>query len=360
MRFSAVVVVSFISVFALSLSFTAAVLAACIVERMPSEAAAPLTRHLGKDCTAQEREAQAVTAAELLAAFRSGKGVDLSGMVLTGDLMLDELPLVFVKTLDVLSPRVQDAILKQRLQQVRVISGPILIRNSLVRGRIATNLKEGYLVVKGPVTMTGTTFERSVDFSHAAFAGSVDFSEAVLLREGFFIRALFSQAARFEKTAFGVHSRFHKAVFSETVTFLRAGFNGLAEFLEVTFEKDASFSRTYFKLGTGFSASRFRGVLDFSEAMFEREAFFLFTVFEGDAYFRRTTFRALADFTDAEFMGVNDFAKVFFQIEPRFIRTKMSGTNQSPGGLHDPRFLYGIAAALLIFTILFVLFLRKG
>ena len=360
MRFSAVVVVSFISVFALSLSFTAAVLAECIVERMSSEAAAPLTRHLGRDCTAQEREAQAVTAAELLAAFRSGKVVDLSGVVLTGDLMLDELPLVFVKTLDVLSPRVQDAILKQRLQQVRVISGPILIRNSLVRGRIATNLKEGYLVVKGPVTMTGTTFERSVDFSHAAFAGSVDFSEAVLLREGFFIRALFSQAARFEKTAFGVHSRFHKAVFSETVTFLRAGFNGLAEFLEVTFEKDASFSRTYFKLGTGFSASRFRGVLDFSEAMFEREAFFLFTVFEGDAYFRRTTFRALADFTDAEFMGVNDFAKVFFQIEPRFIRTKMSGTNQSPGGLHDPRFLYGIAAALLIFTILFVLFLRKG
>lgn len=360
MRFSAVVVVSFISVFALSLSFTAPVLAECVVERMPSEAAAPLTRHLGKDCTAQEREAQAVTAAELLAAFGSGKGVDLSGVVITGDLMLDELPLASVTTLDVLSPRVQDAILKQRLQQVRVISGPILIRNSLVRGRIATNLKEGYLVVKGPVTMTGTTFERSVDFSHAAFVESVDFSEAVLLREGFFIRALFSHAARFEKTAFGVHSRFHKAVFSETVTFLRAGFNGVAEFLEVTFEKDASFSRTYFKLGTGFSGSRFRGVLDFSEAMFEREAFFLFTVFEGDAYFRRTTFRALADFTDAEFKGVNDFAKVFFQIEPRFIRTKMSGTTQSPGGLHDPRFLYGIAAALLIFTILFVLLLRKG
>lgn len=360
MRVSAVVVVSVISVFALSLSFTAPVLADCVVERMPSESAVPLTRHLGKDCTAHEREAHAVAAAELLAAFRSGKGVDLNGVVITGDLMLDELPLVPVPPRDVLPPRVRDAILTRGLQQVRVVSGPILIRNSLVRGRIATNLKEGYLVVKGPVAMTGTTFERSVDFSHAAFAESVDFSEAVLLREGFFIRAIFSQPARFEKTAFGVHSRFHMAVFSESVTFLRAGFNGLAEFLDVTFEKDASFSRTYFKLGTGFSGSRFLGLLDFSEAVFQREAFFLFTIFEGDAYFRRATFRALADFTDAEFKGVNDFAKVFFSIEPRFIRTKRSGTSQSPGGLHDPRFLYGIAAALLIFTILFVLLLRKG
>ncbi len=360
MRFSAVVVVWVIVVFALSLSFATLLLAECEVERRPLEAAPLLTRHLGKDCTAQQRDAQAVTAAELLAAFKSGKGVDLSGVVITGDLMLDELPLVSVPTLDVLSPRVQDAIQKQHLRQVRVISGPILIRNSLVRGRVATNLKEGYLVVKGPVIMTGTTFERSMDLSHAAFVESVDFSEAVLLREGFFIGALFSRTARFEKTAFGVHSRFHKAVFGEAVTFLRAGFNGLAEFLEVTFEKEASFSRTYFKLGTGFSGSHFLGGLDFSEALFEREAFFLFTVFEGDAYFRRTTFRSLADFTDAEFKGVNDFSKVFFQVEPRFIRTKGSGASQSPGGLHDPRFLYGIAAALLIFTVCFVLFLRKG
>src|SRR5213593_1944017 len=113
----------------------------------------------------------------------------------------------------------------------------------------------------------------------------------------------------------------------------------------------------------GPTLSRGRGflaLLDFSEAVFEREAFFLFTIFEGDAYFRRATFRALADFTDAEFKGVHDFAKVFFQIEPRFIRTKRSGSSQAPGGLHDPRFLYGIAAALVIFTVLFVLLLHKG
>ena len=83
MRFSVVVAVSVIPVLTLSLPFTAVVLADCVVERKSTESAVLLTRHLGKDCTAQEREAQAVTAAELLAAFRSGKGVDLNGVVIT-------------------------------------------------------------------------------------------------------------------------------------------------------------------------------------------------------------------------------------------------------------------------------------
>src|SRR5207237_2821443 len=110
---------------------------------MSSESAVLLTRHLGKDCTAQEREAQAVTAAELLAAFRSGKGVDLNGVVITGDLRLDELPLVPVPPPDVLPPRVRDAILKQGLRQLRVGSGPIMIRYFIVRVGIAANLKLG-------------------------------------------------------------------------------------------------------------------------------------------------------------------------------------------------------------------------
>ncbi len=48
-----------------------------------------LTRHLSAGCTEQEREAQAVDAAQLLQAFREGKGIDLSGVVVRGDLSLD-------------------------------------------------------------------------------------------------------------------------------------------------------------------------------------------------------------------------------------------------------------------------------
>lgn len=334
--------------------------ATCPTDRSPSGPGNPFTVHLGKDCTQQDRDAQAVKASDLLAAIAAERGVDLVGVVVTGDLLLEQLPLQAASALPILPLPVREAIQIQGLKEVRVVAGPISIRDSVVRGGISTGIKEGLVIMKGPVTMTGTTFERSVDFSQAAFTAPVDFSEAVLLNEGLFIRALFAQAVRFEKTAFGVHSRFHRARFLEPVTFHRAGFNGLAEFIEVTFDKEASFAQTYFRMGTGFSGSRFKALLDFSEAVFEREAFFTFTVFEQDAYFRRVTFRAEANFSDSEFKGLDDFSKAFFNAEPRFARAKISGTPPRPGGMQDPRVLYIIAASLFAFTLIFLFILRKG
>lgn len=336
-----------------------AFLGQCSVDRSPPHDPAVFKRHVAKSCSDQDREAEAITAEEILTALKAAKSVDLAGIVVRGDVMLDRLPTVPASTagLEPLPGRELPGMLRE--QDVRVIPGALSIRDSVVQGVLAANPKQGMLVLKGPVSMTGTRFERSVDFSRSLFLGPVDFSEAIILHEGFFIGTVFSQGARFEKTAFGVHSRFHRALFKEGATFLRAGFNGLAEFLEVRFDKDASFPRAYFKMGAGFSGSRFGGTLDFSEALFEREVFFTFTVFEGDAYFRRTTFRADANFSDAEFKGMDDFSKAFFNSEPHFTRTKFSGVRRGPAGLQDPRFLYGFAVALLIFAVLFVLALRK-
>ena len=64
----------------------------CRVETPASGSGASLTLHLSADCTEQEREARAVDAAQLLRAFREGKGIDLSGVVVRGDLTLDTLP----------------------------------------------------------------------------------------------------------------------------------------------------------------------------------------------------------------------------------------------------------------------------
>lgn len=317
------------------------------------------TRHLEGRCTDEERESLAIAADTLLKALQAGQGLDVAGVMITGDLMLDRLPAEPVNVQAIQSPRIRDILKKEGLQEVRMIKGPFSIRHSLVRGSLATNLRQGYLLVDGPVVMTGTTFQRSVDFSRMMFVEPVDFSEVVILHEGFFIKAVFDRGGRFEKTAFGTHSRFHKAIFGGATTFLRAGFSGLAEFLEVGFEKEASFSRTYFKMGTGFSGSRFGGPLDFSESLFEKEVYFRFTVFEDDVYFRRTTFRSTADFTNAKFGAVRDFTKVLFEVQPTFAGTKLQNLNQSLKGLQDPRIQYGIFVALLIFTLVFIFILKK-
>jgi pentapeptide repeat protein len=327
---------------------------ACLLERERPDQPTTFVRHFGSACTEQERAAQAIKAGDVMAALKAGKGVDIEGATIVGDLFFDALPLVKAAAISNPPALLRDALRARQITEVRRVAGPIAITRSAIRGTVGTRLEEGYVVVEGPVALTGTTFERTADFSRMVFLGPVDCSEAVFLSQALFIQALFAQPVRFEKTAFGPHSRFHRSAFGEPVSFLRAGFNGLAEFLEVTFEKEASFSRTYFKMGTGFSGSRFGGILDFSEALFEREAFFTFAVFERDAYFRRSTFRGTADFSDAQFKGIDDFSKVMFDVQPSFARVQASGARPAPGGLQDPRVMYGIAAILAVFTLVFL------
>ncbi len=333
----------------------------CRVEQEGSDSEGVMVRHLAGRCSQDDREGLAISAETLLEALQAGQGVDLEGVVVNGDLMLDRLPLEPVNLEDLPSPLIREALTREGLKEVRVIKGPLIIRDADVRGSLATNLIAGeFLLIKGPVIMTGTTFQRSLDFSRTAFYQPIDFSGASILHEGFFIRALFNADADFEKTAFGTHSRFHKAVFGGKASFTRAGFNGLAEFLEVTFKKEAGFSRTVFKMGTGFSGSQFLHVLDFSEATFEREAYFRFTKFEGDAYFRRSTFRNTADFTQAKFGGVSDFTKVMFQVPPLLAGTKIPAGERPLRGLQDSRFQVGILILLFVFVVVFLLLFRRN
>jgi uncharacterized protein YjbI with pentapeptide repeats len=329
--------------------------AACTLEEGSNEPRGPFTRHLGSGCTERERLDKAVTAEELLSALKQGRGIDLSGVIVTGDLSMDRLPAAPPGSLDALPPSARRTVAGHDLQDLRVIAAPISIRDSMVRGSFATRIRKGSVIFLHPLTMTGTTFERMLDLSRSVFVSEVDCSDTVFLREAFFIQSMFLGPARFERTTFGNHSRFHRARFAEHTSFLRSGFHGLAEFLEVSFDKDAGFSRASFKMGTGFSGTRFGGQLDFSEAVCERDIYFLFSLFEGDASFRRATFRGQADFSDAEFHGQHDFLKAEFAREPHFQRTKSKGPLPTQQGLlHDPKYWYGITASLLLVAVVFL------
>ena len=325
----------------------------CQVETVASGLDAALKLHLSADCTEQEREARAVDATQLLRAFTEGKGIDLSGVVVRGDLSLDAL------TVGPL-PQELDGMKELQGRVARVIPGSMMIVNSVVRGSIRHQSAQGLLVVKGPVMFSGTTFEQTVDLSRTVFVQSVTLSGAIFLKESYFVQDRFLSNVLAEKTAFGPHTRFHRAVFEGPVTFQQSGFNGLAEFLEVVFQKDANLSRTYFKLGTGFSGGRFQGLADFSESTFDREAFFTFTLFEGDAYFRRATFRSTADFSDAKFKGRDDFSKVFFEKGPEFTRATRSATAQTPLGIENPTIQYAITLSLFIFSAMLIAYLIRS
>jgi len=326
----------------------------CQVEAPVSGPGVALTRHLGADCTEQEREARAVDAAQLLQAFREGKGIDLSGVVVRGDLYLDTLPV------GPLPPELE-GMKELQGRAVRVIPGSMTIVNSVVRGAIRHGSTQGLLVVQGPVRFSGTRFEQLVDLSRALFMQPVTLSGARFLRESYFVQGRFLGGVFAEKTAFGPHTRFHRSVFQGPVTFQQSGFNGLAEFLEVVFEKDVNLSRTYFKSGTGFSGSRFHGLADFSEASFDREAYFTFTLFDGDANFHRATFRSTADFSDASFKGRDDFSTALFEKGSQFTRAARSATVQAPPERGNEVVQYAVIFILLTFGALLIIYrIRRG
>ncbi|HXH85520.1 MAG TPA: pentapeptide repeat-containing protein, partial [Nitrospira sp.] len=218
----------------------------CMVEGTKGEAEGRFKTHLSAECTDSEREARSIDALNLTAALKRGQTIDLSGVVIHGDLVLDTLPVSA-------DPPEIDGVRIQQGGEMRVVAGEVSIVNSVVRGVVKHQSAEGRLLFNGPVTFSGTTFEQPVDLSRAVFTQPVTLSGAVFLRESYFVQGRFLGEVIGETTAFGPHTRFHRSQFHGPVTFQQSGFGGLTEFLEVVFERDANFSRTYFKSGAGFS-----------------------------------------------------------------------------------------------------------
>ncbi|MEO8340813.1 MAG: pentapeptide repeat-containing protein [Nitrospirota bacterium] len=326
----------------------------CQVDTPPSGPGTAFTRHLGSACTEQEREARAVDAAQLLQAFREGKGIDLSGVIVRGDLFLDTLPVSQL-------PLELSGIKELQGHEIRVVPGSMAIVNSVVSGEIRHRSAQGSLVVKGPVTFSGSKFEQLVDLSRSVFLQPVTLSGAVFLKESYFVQGRFLRDMVAEKTDFGPHTRFHKSVFQGSATFQQSRFNGLAEFLEVGFEKDVNLSHTAFTLGTGFSGSRFQGLANFSDAAFDGQAFFTFTLFDGDADFSRVTFRSMADFSNAQFKGRNDFTKASFEQGSEFTGANRSAPIPAPPGGKSEFVQYGVIFMLLTVCALLIVYrIRRG
>lgn len=332
---------------------------ACRIEEPMNPAPHVLYKHISGSCTLEERSALSLTAEELFIALQMGKSVDLLGVVVKGNLSFDRLPLIPIHEYRFPSSGIKETLKQRGIKEVRVIRGAITIRESWFPGILETKLREGAVVISGPVNMDNTKFERSVDFSKTVFLDSANFSGMTIGYEAFFIGAHFEDEANFQSTAFGVHTRFHKAYFAKNVTFEQAIFKGLAEFLEVVFAKTANFSHAIFKHGTGFSGTQFRGPLDFSHALFEREVYFRFASFQHNASFRSVDFRKVADFTNIQFVEKPDFSSSSFEVPPVVGDSKLTIENQKDRKIGSPTSQIVIFVGLFLIVVLFIRTVRK-
>jgi len=332
--------------------------AECRVEK-GSAGSATFTVHLSQTCTQAEREAQAVSAQELLHALASGKGIDLAGAVIQGDLFLDELPSQKAGSLKDLTTEDQRLLEGLEGQEVHVIRGPFALKHVSVKGHILNRLKQGFLLVTGPVVLTDTHFNGALDLSRTVFLGVVDGSGATFDQESFFVQDQFTQGAIFSGTKFGPHVRFHRSQFGAPAVFRGASFNGLSEFLEVVFTQDASFARATFHMGTGFSGAECRGKCDFSGARFDREAFFLFARFHRPVTFAEARFGGQADFSDALFLDNDDLAGAWFARPPLLTRT-IRPTAAMPGSSNGTASSQAVTVSLFLAALGLLLYLLKS
>lgn len=332
----------------------------CRLEQPSQPTPQIMVRLLVGDCSEDDQKLLAVSAQEVLAAIQAGQGVELDGVQIHGDLMLDALPLEAISNIEHLPALVKERFDQEQVTEVRIIKGPLTFRHVDIPGILATNLvHRGYLLIQGPVSITKSTFRQSVDFSRGIFHEPVDLSETTIDFEGFFIKAIFLKQVNFTQTRFGTHSRFHKSVFAGAASFQEAQFRGLAELLEVGFQQDANFSETRFTQGTGFSGSRFLEVPNFSEATFEAETFFRFTQFEKGGNFRGSTFRKTADFTEATFGGESDFSRAVFDETPQFTDEGLKDSFRGRRGLLDPENLAGLFVLAGLILVFFYFLFRK-
>ena len=331
--------------------------AECTSEGSGKTEAAVFILHLHNACSETEREARAIPAQDLMRALAAGKGIDLAGVVIQGDLVLDELPAQKVAAVRGLSLEDRRVLEGLNDEDVHVIRGPFVIKHSRVKGRIINRLKRGFVLITGPVVLVHTDFVGLVDLSRTVFLGVVDGSNARFEQESYFVQNRFTQGAMFTDGRFGPHARFHRSVFSGPAIFRGADFPGLTEFLEVVFEQDANFSRAAFHMGTGFSGAHCRGKCDFSSTQFDREAFFLFARFDRAVTFASARFNSQADFSDASFKESDDLANATFARPPvmtrtaRVVSTVPAGSERGPFSQVVTVAMFAAALGILIYIL---------
>ena len=332
--------------------------AACVEEIAPSGVESGLLVHLSASCTRAEREAHMVRGERIITAIQKGEPVDLSGVLIQGDLLFDRLAMQ-ANPKPPTTPEGQSQGEHVDSREQRLVRAALTIRESVVSGAFRHGSTTAALRFEGPVDFRNTRFKEGVDLSRSVFQEEVDLSGATFEKTAHFVQGQFAKQVACRETKFGPSTRFHRSTFRGSVDCTGALFDGMAEFLEVRFEQPVTFERARFGLGTGFSGSHFRSRSSFGDAIFSRETFFMFAAFDGETVFAGAQFLGPSDFSHAEFRQQDDLAKARFDQSPLLAQTKRLTPPQSGDFLQSRNGQYALTLIVLVVAALLVAYAVK-
>jgi uncharacterized protein YjbI with pentapeptide repeats len=254
--------------------------------------------------------ASEVQAEEVLSLLKEGRPVYFEGVIITGNLDLEEL-------------------------EKRPVRSPFVIINSTLQN----------------ASFEGVTFEDDAvlwgsHFGNASFKGAVfsraDFSDASFGNSNF-MGAVFSSPASFDGAVFQDDVSFVDSRFMKDASFMEARFFGDVDFNYSIFSYYTYFSGAQFSGDAAFSDVLFQGVLDAYLAVFNSSANFFGSDFGGAAGFSDALFRGTAGFGLTRFSGLTSFDNATFEGEANFNLARFGDAAYFSGARFYGKALFGLA-----------------
>ena len=250
----------------------------------------------------EQREAQPLAAAAIVAAILHGREVNIRNARIEGAFTLDS----------------------------RTIDSKITIEESWFVGPLDCTYATFKHTVsfKGSafadmVTFRAATFEKELYVDQATFAGKVDFSNVGAFE-------IFCNSARFEKelvlddfsTAKSLQCT--ECIFGGQAT-ISGNVGGGASFRKARFDSKAHFPGLHVGRRCRFEEARFKGRVSFAGAQFEANTSFHSAIFEGEADFVSVRAIGTVVFNAVEFKQKTSFASAQFEAEISFASATFEG-----------------------------------
>ena len=247
---------------------------------------------LPNKCSEKEKNANPISAEEVVEALRSGKAVEIINAIIKGPLIIKSM----------------------------IIEGKVTIEQTNIKGFVDCS----YTMFKKVLSLKHSTFENDANFNAVTIEKDFFLDEATFLGEANFLNLIvmgifYGRATRFKKGAI-----FNEATFKKSIDLQKSIFEeGEADFLNAQIGTYATFHGAIFKRKARFNSVRIAGAAFFSEATFEGEADLVDAQIGSNADFTEAVFKQKASFNGAQIAGTAFFSPAIFEGEADFISIRI-------------------------------------
>jgi len=309
-----------------------------------------------------EKEANPITAEEIVDAIKSGKNIEIINAVIEGAFILKHINIdgkitiqrtkikgqvdwsyaAFKQVLNLENSTFEtDATFTGIMVEKDIFQDNVTFMGDATFSDVTIDgiFHSGDSTFKKEAIFVGSVFKKRVEFSKSTFEGKVDFGITRIGSVALFNGVKFEKQVIFNSTKIEGATFFNSAILEGDVDFIGAQIYNTVEFYKAQFKQMANFGSARIKINVRFTSTIFKGKVNFNLTRIEGSAFFDTAIFEDEANFGSARIGGIAMFNGAKFKKLVNFngakidGAVFFNKVYLFRWDKIPGSDDK--GLID-------------------------